>query len=566
MPPYLSLAKRLLLIVCSIFIIAPAQAQCPQITNSSLSSPSCTPSSSTDLFFSEYIEGSSNNKCLEIYNGTGAAINFASGSYDIRFYNNGAATPNATIALTGTVADGDVYVICHPSAAAPFAAVQDQVFSGVGSYNGNDAVVLSQNGVLLDVIGNIGCNPGGNWNAGGFSTENQTLVRNPDVTTGVGDPGNAGCLFPTLTTEWTNFANNTSSNLGSHTTTGGSGGCCDLCPDDLFTVSVLAGSDLPQGGTINWMASTTPGFDPYSGGTLLGVSNIPTVDCLQSSGFHINEIMARPLNNDGTSGAVGTGEWLELIGAPGTDIGCTVLTDGDWTVTIPPGTTIPADGFYMIGFAGLTPGPVDLDLFTCACTTEAGISVDETFIMSNNGEYIAMFDGTGTFLEGLIFGNPTGLNAPSQGNLAVGGVVPTAAVPGCSLTSVTIPSTGYATISSTPSVNTSYIHAPDATGPWTTQGGGSFDDCNVAATGTFPLELTTSLSSAYCNQTVYITGAINPFPVGPCSTSDPTATTQKFKVCIVCPEEDVSEGSAYFAGETASDVTFPFSGSSPCCV
>ena len=27
----------------------------------------------TELFFSEYIEGSSNNKALEIYNGTGAA-------------------------------------------------------------------------------------------------------------------------------------------------------------------------------------------------------------------------------------------------------------------------------------------------------------------------------------------------------------------------------------------------------------------------------------------------------------------------------------------------------------
>jgi predicted extracellular nuclease len=27
-----------------------------------------------DLFFSEYVEGSSNNKALEIYNSTGAAI------------------------------------------------------------------------------------------------------------------------------------------------------------------------------------------------------------------------------------------------------------------------------------------------------------------------------------------------------------------------------------------------------------------------------------------------------------------------------------------------------------
>ena len=30
-----------------------------------------------ELFFSEYIEGTSNNKALEIYNGTGAAIDLA---------------------------------------------------------------------------------------------------------------------------------------------------------------------------------------------------------------------------------------------------------------------------------------------------------------------------------------------------------------------------------------------------------------------------------------------------------------------------------------------------------
>ena len=31
----------------------------------------------SDLFFSEYIEGSSNNKALEIFNGTGAPIDLA---------------------------------------------------------------------------------------------------------------------------------------------------------------------------------------------------------------------------------------------------------------------------------------------------------------------------------------------------------------------------------------------------------------------------------------------------------------------------------------------------------
>ena len=38
----------------------------------------------TELFFSEYIEGSANNKALEIFNGTGAPINLAAGDYKCR--------------------------------------------------------------------------------------------------------------------------------------------------------------------------------------------------------------------------------------------------------------------------------------------------------------------------------------------------------------------------------------------------------------------------------------------------------------------------------------------------
>ncbi len=43
----------------------------------------------TELFFSEYIEGSSNNKALEIFNGTGAAINLATGGYNVQMFFNG---------------------------------------------------------------------------------------------------------------------------------------------------------------------------------------------------------------------------------------------------------------------------------------------------------------------------------------------------------------------------------------------------------------------------------------------------------------------------------------------
>jgi hypothetical protein len=81
---------------------------------------------SADLFFSEYIEGSSNNKALEIYNNTGAAINLGSAGYSVQMFFNGSASAGLTINLTGTVADGDVFVLAQSSANAAILAQADQ--------------------------------------------------------------------------------------------------------------------------------------------------------------------------------------------------------------------------------------------------------------------------------------------------------------------------------------------------------------------------------------------------------------------------------------------------------
>ena len=62
----------------------------------------------SDLIISEYIEGSSNNKAIEIFNGTGAAIDLAAGGYRLQFFSNGSTTASVTINLNGTVAAGDV--------------------------------------------------------------------------------------------------------------------------------------------------------------------------------------------------------------------------------------------------------------------------------------------------------------------------------------------------------------------------------------------------------------------------------------------------------------------------
>ena len=76
------------------------------VTSGSSAAPS-------DLFFSEYIEGTSNNKALEIYNGTGAAIDLTPGATSSRCSSTARATAGLTITLTGTVAAGDVFVLAH---------------------------------------------------------------------------------------------------------------------------------------------------------------------------------------------------------------------------------------------------------------------------------------------------------------------------------------------------------------------------------------------------------------------------------------------------------------------
>jgi predicted extracellular nuclease len=89
----------------------------------------------SELFFSEYVEGSSNNKALEIYNGTGAAINLATAGYSVQMYFNGSASAGLTINLTGTLAGGDVYVLAQSSANATILAQADQT-NASGWFNG----------------------------------------------------------------------------------------------------------------------------------------------------------------------------------------------------------------------------------------------------------------------------------------------------------------------------------------------------------------------------------------------------------------------------------------------
>ena len=121
----------------------------------------------SDLLISEYIEGSGFNKAIEIYNGTGASVDLAAGVYTLELYSNGAVTASQIMALTGTIADGDVYVIANSGADAAILAVTDTTNNSVINFNGDDAVVLRKNGTVVDAFGQIGFDPGSQWTGGG---------------------------------------------------------------------------------------------------------------------------------------------------------------------------------------------------------------------------------------------------------------------------------------------------------------------------------------------------------------------------------------------------------------
>jgi uncharacterized protein len=245
-----------------------------------LGRPSAGGAAPTELFFSEYVEGTSNNKALEIYNGTGAAVDLVAGGYNVQMFFNGNGSPGLTINLVGTVAAGDVFVLAQALAHPDILAQADQT-NGSGWYNGDDAVVLRRGTTVIDVIGQVGFDPGTEWGSGLVSTADNTLRRKDTVC--AGDP-NAGDIFDPAP-EWDGFATDTFGGLGAHTAN--CGGPISLSVGDVsqaegdsgpttftFTVS-LSGPAGPCGVTFDAATqdgSATVADDDYEPVSLVGLT------------------------------------------------------------------------------------------------------------------------------------------------------------------------------------------------------------------------------------------------------------------------------------------------------
>mmetsp|Transcript_134113 Transcript_134113/g.428520 ORF Transcript_134113/g.428520 Transcript_134113/m.428520 type:complete len:829 (+) Transcript_134113:70-2556(+) len=143
------------------------------------------------LFFSEYAEGSSNNKYLEIYNAGTESANL--GDWAFPTVSNGPTTPGVhefwnNFTAGAVLQPGKVYVIAHGSADQKILDVMNQTYPYLS--NGDDGVKLAYgteaDHVYVDAVGDFQADPGSGWDICGIvaGTVDHTLVRKTSVTTG----------------------------------------------------------------------------------------------------------------------------------------------------------------------------------------------------------------------------------------------------------------------------------------------------------------------------------------------------------------------------------------------
>lgn len=173
-----------------------------------VTAPSAPPCA--ELFISEYVEGSGNNKYIEIYNPTSSAISLS--DYSLIQYNNANVTPSYTLALSGSIAGYATYVIGNSNGTlhTPDLSTTSQVMT----FNGNDAIVLVKSGTEIDQVGTVGT-------ADNFAID-VTLRRNAGV------EGPSSIWIPS---EWAVLAMNTVDGLGDH-----SSAC--FVPNPVATISI----------------------------------------------------------------------------------------------------------------------------------------------------------------------------------------------------------------------------------------------------------------------------------------------------------------------------------------
>lgn len=162
-----------------------------------------TETGNADLFISEYVEGSSNNKYIEIYNPTNETIDLSAYAIDLNTNGGASWSKDGTgysnySELSGTIAAKSTIV--YKNSNAEIYSGQATVCSAI-NFNGNDPVGLFKNGVLIDIIGT--------FNGGSADFAKDVTLRRKSNVTAPSSTYNAS--------QWETLSKDDVSGLGNHT-------------------------------------------------------------------------------------------------------------------------------------------------------------------------------------------------------------------------------------------------------------------------------------------------------------------------------------------------------------
>jgi len=219
-----------------------------------------------ELFISEYVEGSGTNQAIEIFNPTDIPMSLSASGYRLEFYADGGTAVTGGVLLMGVIQPGGTWVVVPTDASAELKAKANQTFAPSAFwFDGNDAVALTHSGSAIDIIGQIGFDPGEEWGTGLISTRDKTLRRKAGVT--AGDTDGTDPFDPSV--EWDGFPVDTFDGLGSVGEPPVNEPVSISCPGELATTQPtdVAGSvsaSDPDGKVVSLSVTAVTPSDPGS--------------------------------------------------------------------------------------------------------------------------------------------------------------------------------------------------------------------------------------------------------------------------------------------------------------
>jgi hypothetical protein len=171
------------------------------------------------LIISQYYEGASYDKWIEIYNPGASAVDLAADGYRLGNWANAAregwktgVAPSSSMALTGTIPAGGTYLASHTSAALPDYIAANIQNGTVCAFSGDDSMVLytGETYAFANVVDAFGLT--------GDTAGNKSYVRKTTVTSGVNTDFNADDWDQFTNAEVDAAAESTNERLGYHST------------------------------------------------------------------------------------------------------------------------------------------------------------------------------------------------------------------------------------------------------------------------------------------------------------------------------------------------------------